>query len=63
MKIVSVSTEDFEFLTARASEQECSVEELVEQLILRERILAKAPQVVLQAAAPNLEPPHRKWGM
>ncbi|MEI7578055.1 MAG: hypothetical protein WCK51_14285 [Armatimonadota bacterium] len=63
MKSVSVSGEDYEFLVARAAEQNCSMEELVEQMILRERILAKAPKVVLEAAAPNLEPPHRKWGM
>jgi hypothetical protein len=63
MKSVSVSAEDFEFLIARATEQDCSVEELLEQMILRERVLAKAPRVSFEAAKPNLEPPHRKWGM
>ncbi|MDH4388775.1 MAG: hypothetical protein QE269_08620 [Fimbriimonas sp.] len=63
MKSVSVSPEDFDFLTLRATEQNCSVEELLEQMILRERILAKAPQVSFEPAKPNLEPPHRKWGM
>lgn len=63
MKSVSVSVEDFEFLTARATEQDCSVEDLVEQMILRERVLAKAPRVNFEAPKPNLEPPHRKWGM
>jgi hypothetical protein len=63
MKSVSVSAEDFEFLTTRATEQGCSVEELVEQMILRERVLAKAPKVGFDSVKQNLEPPHRKWGM
>ncbi len=63
MKSLSVSDEDFEFLTLRSTEQGCTVEELLEQMILRERVLAKAPRVSFEAAKPNMEPPHRKWGM
>jgi hypothetical protein len=39
------------------------VEEFVEQMILRERVLAKARPVTFDAPKPNIEPPHRKWGM
>ena len=63
MSVVQVSESDLEFLTTRAAELECTVEELLEQMILREKVLAKARPVVLEAAKPNMEPPHRKWGM
>ena len=63
MKSLPVSDEDFEFLVLRSTEQSCSVEELLEQMILRERILAKAPTVSFEVAKPNMEAPHRKWGM
>ncbi len=63
MTSITVSEEDFEFLRQRATDTDCSVEEFIEQMILRERVLAKAPRVVLDSPAPNLEPPHRKWGM
>ena len=63
MNSINVSQDDYDFLAARASEQECSVEESVEQMILRERVLAKARPVTFDAPTPNIEPPHRKWGM
>lgn len=63
MKSLAVSDEDFEFLALRSTEQGCTVEELLEQMILRERVLAKAPRVSFEPAKPNMEPPHRKWGM
>lgn len=63
MKSISVTEEDFEFLAARAGALGCSLEELVEQMVLRERVIAKAPKVNLDAPRTNIEPPHRKWGM
>lgn len=63
MKSLPISDDDFDFLAKRAEALGETLEDLVEQMVLRERVLAKAKPVKVDPRPQNIEPPHRKWGM
>ena len=66
MPNIKFNESDFAFLTAQAKHEGISIEEYVSLMIDRQRIIVKHQGTSTQetsAAKPNLEPPHRKWGM
>jgi hypothetical protein len=66
MGSINLSEEDLRFLKERAQLAEITPEEYLTQVIDQHRLRLKYPPkssepIVL--AKPNIEPPHRKWGM
>lgn len=66
MPSINFSEEDFEFLRAQAEAEVVTVEEYVSFMVDRQRVIVKyqdKPSPTDAKPAPNLEAPHRKWGM
>lgn len=71
MPSIEVSESDFEFLTARAVQFDIPIEDLLEAMIAKERLIAKGELEVKQDIAQphrsssknDIERPHRRWGM
>lgn len=67
MPSINFSDEDFEFLRAQAEAAGITIEEYVGFMVDRQRLIVKyqdsQPANPTDVKAPNLEAPHRKWGM